>query len=121
MDYAKFVALLKRQSQDQKLSEQEQQTLTEWKQSDPEVTDQLERIWQWSSGYETPYRPDTGKGLQQLRQRMAAERPSAQAAGASAYVIYAGWPRQRSLLDVYLAYLFCYNLNCRFMKQLWEK
>jgi transmembrane sensor len=77
MDYAKFVALLKRQSQDQKLSEQEQQTLTEWKQSDPEVTDQLERIWQWSSGYETPYRPDTGKGLQQLRQRMAAERPSA--------------------------------------------
>jgi ferric-dicitrate binding protein FerR (iron transport regulator) len=76
MDYAKFVELLKKQSKYQKLSEQEQKTLTEWKKSDPEVTDQLERIWQWSSRYETQFKPDTNKGLHQLRQRMAAEQPA---------------------------------------------
>lgn len=73
MDYAKFVALLKKQSKNEKLSEQEQKAIQEWKKHDPEVSSQLDRIWQWSGGYETRYKPDTDQGLQRFRQRMAEE------------------------------------------------
>ncbi len=75
MDYAKFIALLKKQ----KLSEQEQKQLEDWKKKDPELTGRLQQIWDWSGLYEVSYRPDTEKGLEQLRQRIREEqttRPS---------------------------------------------
>ncbi len=70
MDYAKFIALLKKQ----KLSEQEQRQLDDWKAQSPELSDQLRQLWDWSGQYEVRYRPDTQKGLEQLRLRMQEEK-----------------------------------------------
>lgn len=77
MDYAKFVALLKKQSKTEELSEQEQNVMTEWKKNDPEAGSQLEKIWQWSGEYKTNYRADTQQGLRRLQQQMAEERQPA--------------------------------------------
>ncbi len=73
MDYAKFVALLKKQSNKEKLSEQEQKSIAEWKSRDPEASSQIEGLWRHSAAYEVRYQVDTDKGLQRLRQKMAEE------------------------------------------------
>jgi ferric-dicitrate binding protein FerR (iron transport regulator) len=78
MDYAKFIPLLKKQSKNEKLSEQEQNAMKDWKNKHADGDDQLEKIWDLSARYDVGFKPNTEKGLKRLRQRIEEERATKQ-------------------------------------------
>ncbi len=74
MDYAKFIALLKKQSKTKKLGEQERKKLNAWKGDQPQLANQIEKIWDLAGEYKAPLQVNTQQGLDRLRQRMKEEK-----------------------------------------------